>query len=153
MQVYQNHQALDTVVNRMNRLLAGYQMYYQNLRGFHWNIRGKDFFEMHALFEQWYDEAAGHIDEIAERILTLGAIPLHTFEDYITYSPVALQKHIDRSAPAVQSVKEALEILLAEEREILKLAAENGDEGTVAMMSEYIALQEKRLWMLGAYLA
>jgi len=152
MDIYENHIALDRTVELLNRLLAGYQVYYQNLRGFHWNVRGKDFFEMHGLFEQWYEDAADKIDQIAERILTLGAIPLHGLDDFITYSPVKTVKNTDRSEPAVQSVKEALTVLLSLKRELLAHAAEHKDEGTVAMMSEFLAAQEKFLWKVNAYL-
>ena len=69
----------------LNQLLADYQVFYQNLRGLHWNIKGKEFFELHLKFEEFYDDAVIKIDEIAERILTLESEPLHTFSDYIKY--------------------------------------------------------------------
>ena len=79
---------LDTVkateiANTLNELLASFQTYYQNLRGIHWNIKGKRFFELHAKFEELYNDANIKVDEIAERVLTLGHVPLHTFEDYL----------------------------------------------------------------------
>ena len=66
----------------LNRLLANFQLYYQNLRGLHWNIKGKSFFELHVKFEEFYTDSQEKIDFIAERILTLGGTPLHTFTDY-----------------------------------------------------------------------
>ncbi|NPA43160.1 MAG: DNA starvation/stationary phase protection protein, partial [Chlorobi bacterium] len=71
------------IVSMLNRLLADYHVYYQNLRAFHWNIRGRNFFELHTLFEKWYNQAAERIDQIAERILALKHTPLHTLEDYL----------------------------------------------------------------------
>src|SRR5690606_1848451 len=67
----------------LNTLLANFQVYYQNLRGLHWNIRGKRFFDLHVKFEELYNDAQLKIDEIAERVLTIGGTPLHTFEEYI----------------------------------------------------------------------
>ena len=63
----------------LNKLLADYEIFYQNLRGFHWNIKGREFFELHVKFEELYNEAFIKIDEIAERILTLEGIPMHTY--------------------------------------------------------------------------
>ena len=71
------------LASMLNQLLADYQLFYQNLRGFHWNIKGKEFFELHLKFEEFYDDAVIKIDEIAERILTLEGEPLHTFSDYV----------------------------------------------------------------------
>ena len=76
------------LASSLNDLLANFQVYYQNLRGIHWNIKGKDFFNLHAKFEELYDDANMKVDEIAERILTLGETPLHTFEDYATRAVV-----------------------------------------------------------------
>jgi starvation-inducible DNA-binding protein len=71
------------IASELNVLLANYQIYYQNLRGFHWNIQGRDFFELHVKFEELYNDGAIKIDEVAERILTIEATPLHSFTDYL----------------------------------------------------------------------
>lgn len=55
------------LVNHLNDLLANYQIFYQNLRGFHWNVKGSNFFELHAKFEEYYNDAIEKVDEIAER--------------------------------------------------------------------------------------
>ena len=71
------------VAAELNILLANFQMYYQNLRGLHWNIRGRRFFDLHIKFEELYNDLVIKVDEIAERILTLEATPLHTFTEYL----------------------------------------------------------------------
>jgi len=63
------------LATKLNELLANYQIYYQNLRNFHWNVSGPNFFELHAKFEELYNAATLAIDETAERILTLGERP------------------------------------------------------------------------------
>ncbi len=63
------------LVEKLNELLANYQIYYQNLRNFHWNVSGPNFFELHAKFEELYTAANLGVDETAERILTLGSRP------------------------------------------------------------------------------
>jgi starvation-inducible DNA-binding protein len=73
----------EVLAAELNILLANFQVYYQNLRGLHWNIRGKRFFDLHVKFEELYNDSQLKIDLIAERVLTLGSTPLHTFEDYM----------------------------------------------------------------------
>lgn len=137
---------------KMNSLLAAYQVFYMNARGFHWNIKGEKFFELHAKFEELYTDLLVKIDEVAERILTLGVTPLHTYEDYNRESVVKTVKNVSGGSEAVNHVLEAFRNILVIEREILSISAEAGDEGTNALMSDYIREKEKLVWMYSAYL-
>jgi len=140
------------IISRLNVLLADYQIYYQNLRGFHWNIQGKLFFELHAKFEELYTDSAVKIDEVAERILTVEGLPLHTFADYVENSTIAVSKNIHDGEVAVKTIAENLSELLDLEKEIKALAIEKGDGGTEDLMSDFIDEQEKTLWMMKAWL-
>jgi starvation-inducible DNA-binding protein len=137
---------------KLNLLLANYQVFYINVRGFHWNITGEKFFELHAKFEEIYNDLLVKVDEIAERILTLGYTPLHSFSDYTQIATVKEAKNISDGKEAVEKVVEGFQALVGVEREILALSQETGDEGTSALMSDYIRQQEKQLWMYSAYL-
>jgi len=139
------------VGQKLNKLLCNYQMYYMNLRGFHWNITGRKFFELHLKFEELYDDAVIKIDEIAERILTLSESPIHSFKKYIEESQITAEEDITDGELAIDNILSSLKILLATEREILQLATTANDEGTVSLMSDYIVQQEKLVWMLSAY--
>ncbi len=136
----------------LNLLLADYQIFYQNLRGLHWNIQGKEFFELHQKFEEFYQEAVINIDEIAERILTLEAEPLHTFSDYVNNSKIKEEKGITNGFKGIKMIIKNLSTIILLEREILCVAADTNDEGTASLMSNYIGQTEKTLWMLSAYL-
>ncbi|SFD19820.1 Dps family protein [Algibacter pectinivorans] len=136
----------------LNSLLANFQIYYQNLRGIHWNIKGKRFFDLHVKFEELYTDANMKVDEIAERILTLGETPLHTFEDYSAKARVPVGKNISEDEKAVRLIVESLTELLSIERAILDKAGEANDEGTNSMMSDFITEQEKTVWMMKAWL-
>lgn len=138
--------------DKLNVLLASFQVYYQNLRGLHWNIKGKNFFELHNKFEELYTDSQLKIDEIAERILTLQGKPLHTFTDYIENSKVPVGKNISNDVESVELVVSSLAELLKLERELLDLSDEKDDEGTNAMMSDLIAEQEKTVWMMNSWL-
>ncbi|GAK89893.1 non-specific DNA-binding protein Dps [Nonlabens ulvanivorans] len=135
----------------LNDLLANYQLFYMNLRGFHWNIKGKKFFELHLKFEELYNDALIKVDEIAERVLTLSATPLHTFNAYLDASEIKSAENVTDGEVAINGILESLKILLSKERAILSIAGDTNDEGTVALMSDYIVQQEKLVWMLSAY--
>ena len=141
------------VVSELNTLLANFQIYYQNLRGLHWNIKGKNFFDLHNKFEELYTDSQEKIDLVAERILTLQGTPLHTFEDYSKVAKVKVGKNISNDVKAVELVVDSLTTLLDIERLILDLSDKNDDEGTNAMMSDFISEQEKTIWMMNAWLA
>ncbi|UKM66097.1 DNA starvation/stationary phase protection protein [Flavobacteriaceae bacterium GSB9] len=136
----------------LNNLLANFQIYYQNLRGIHWNIKGKRFFDLHEKFEELYNDANVKVDEIAERILTLGVTPIHTFEDYSAKSQVPVGKNVSEDEKAVRLIVESLTELLKIERRILNDSDEANDEGTNSMMSDFITEQEKTVWMMKAWL-
>lgn len=140
------------VVNLLNELLANYQIYYQNLRGFHWNVRGNRFFVLHAKFEELYNDAIEKVDEIAERILTLGGVPLHSYAAYAKVATLKAKENVTDGDACLRAVVEDVQVLLKQERELLSLAAESGDEGTQDVFSSYVSGQEKLLWMLNAYL-
>lgn len=136
----------------LNVLLSNFQAYYQNLRGIHWNIKGKRFFDLHTKFEELYNDANIKVDEIAERVLTLGGTPLHTFEDYLKHVKVPIGKNIKQDVESVNLIVNSLTELLKIERQILNKAAEADDEGTNSMMSDFITEQEKTVWMMKAWL-
>ena len=142
----------ELIVNELNTLLSNFQVYYQNLRGIHWNIRGKRFFDLHVKFEELYNDSQLKIDLIAERVLTLGGTPLHTFEDYIMNNQLAVGKNISNDEKAIHLIVDSLSHLLKIERQVLTKASEINDEGTNAMMSDFISEQEKTIWMMQAWL-
>ncbi len=137
---------------KLNELLSNYQIFYINTRGFHWNIKGDKFFELHVKFEELYNDSVLKIDEIAERILTLGFTPLHTYEDYLKKSKIKPAKNVVDGKKAVAKILKGYEVLLPLERELLELSETSNDEGTNALMSDYIREQEKLIWMYSSFL-
>lgn len=152
-----NEIGLDTdeskkLADSLNILLANYQLFYINARGFHWNITGEKFFELHAKFEELYNDLLLKVDEVAERILTLGNTPLHTFSDYLETATITEAKNISIDKDAMQNIVDSFRTLITLQREIAGVADDAGDEGTSALMSDYIREQEKLVWMYSAYL-
>ncbi len=140
------------LAEKLNYLLADYVTLYQNVRGFHWNIRGDKFFELHAKFEELYNDLFIKIDEVAERVLTLGKTPLHTFEDFMRFSNIKPAKNISEGTECVASILDSFEKIIARQRELLEFSGNADDEGTNALMSDYIREQEKLVWMYSAFL-
>jgi starvation-inducible DNA-binding protein len=138
--------------NKLNLLLCNYQLFYMNTRGYHWNIKGEKFFELHLKFEELYTYAQLKVDEIAERILTLGHTPIHSFTDYLKHSSIKETKNVSDGKKAVAHILDSFSILLRFERELLTLSADVNDEGTNAQMSDYIREQEKSVWMYSSFL-
>ena len=142
----------DPLASELNELLANYSVLYQNVRGFHWNIKGDKFFELHVKFEELYNDLQIKIDEIAERILTLGVTPYHTFSVYLESSTIKPAENVKDGRKAVQSILASFKVLLVHEREILDLSDKAGDEGTNALMSDYIREKEKLVWMYSSFM-
>lgn len=145
--------AASQVVDSLQQLLADYQIFYANLRGFHWNIKGHGFFVLHGKFEELYNNAAEKVDELAERILMLGGVPKNKYSDYLKLSNIEEVEGVSCGDEALNNILESYSHFIVEERKVLAIASQAGDEATVAIMSDYLKEQEKMVWMLVAYAA
>ncbi|MDI5932450.1 Dps family protein [Halomonas sp. M4R5S39] len=147
------HQAsASQLAEKLNELLANYQIFYMNVRGYHWNVKGRQFFQLHEKFEELYTDLLTKVDEVAERILTLGHQPVHAYSDYVKVSKITEDKNVHDGEACVRGVLEGYQTLIELQRELLSLASDADDEGTAAQAGDYIREQEKTVWMLGAYL-
>lgn len=136
----------------LNQLLSDFHVYYQNTRGAHWNIKGPRFFELHTKFEELYTEALTKIDEIAERILTIGNQPDHTLETYLEKSNIKSVEGESQDEALVKMIVANLTTLLAQENKVKELAAKVGDNETEDMMVALVNSHEKTQWMFNSWL-
>lgn len=141
------------LADKLNELLANYSLFYQNTRGYHWNIKGEKFFELHLKFEELYNDLLLKIDEVAERILTLGYSPDHNYTDYERHATIKESKQVSDGMAAMTNTLDSFKVIIALQRELHSISAEVGDEGTNALMSDYIRAQEKLVWMYSAFLS
>lgn len=139
------------VVMELNTLLSDYHMYYQKLRSFHWNILGKNFFDLHEQFEDMYNDAQIKIDEIAERILTLRHHPVSKFSDYIKIATVQEESAMISDQKMIDTLLNDHKIILAQMSSVIDSAENAGDEGTIDLVGAYIRELEKTSWMLNAW--
>jgi starvation-inducible DNA-binding protein len=142
----------DTTIKNLNSLLCNLQVYYQNLKVLHWNIEGKNFFDLHGVFGEYYTTTAENIDAVAERILMLGGRPTGSFKDYLLGSKIDAIDVVTNDTEAVGIVLANLGTLVTLEREILAMT-DGTDEGTFSIMSAISGCHEKSMWMLNAYLS
>jgi starvation-inducible DNA-binding protein len=147
-----DEQEVKPVVDLLNDYLANYHIHYQKLRGCHWNIKGQNFFTLHVKFEELYTEAQTTIDEIAERVLTLGKPPHSRFADYIKESRI---QEIDtigmQDLAMIDAILDDMAQLIEMERELLEATEKAGDEGTNDMVNRFMQFKEKNTWMLRSF--
>lgn len=147
-----DEQEVKPVVDLLNSYLANYHVHYQKLRGCHWNIKGSNFFTLHVKFEELYTEAQTTIDEIAERVLTLGKPPHSRFADYIKESRI---KEVDtigmQDMAMIDEILDDMAKLIEMERDLLEATEEAGDEGTNDMVNRFMQFKEKNTWMLRSF--
>lgn len=146
-----NEARVANVVTALQNLLADFQIYYTNLRGFHWEIKGRGFFVLHEKFESMYDDTATKVDEIAERILTLGDTPENKYSGYLKLARIPEVSGVTSSHEAVDNILNTYKHFIAEERKLIDLANEANDAVTADMLTGYLKEQEKMIWMLVAF--
>lgn len=140
------------VVDMLNDYLANYHVHYQKLRGCHWNVKGPHFFTLHIKFEELYKNAQLTIDEIAERVLTLGKAPHSRFADYIKESGIKESNTIGmKDLDMVDAIMDDMTKLIAMERDLLDETDKVGDDGTNDMVNKFMQFKEKNMWMLRSF--
>lgn len=142
---------IEGTVNELNQLLSNYHIYYQNLRNYHWNISGENFFDLHEKFEHLYNIARTNIDEVAERILTLRYTPISQLTAYLRRAEIEEAEVTNDEHEMVDTILENHRIMIQNFRRVMKEANNCGDEGTVDMMGTFLAEIEKESWMLDAW--
>ncbi len=146
-----DNQKVLPVVSELNVLLADFHVYYQKLRNFHWNILGKNFFDLHNKFEEMYNDTRVKIDEIAERIVTLKYHPISKLSDYIEVSKIKESSPLLSDDEMVKEIIEDHKIILEQFGKVVDRAEKAKDEGTLDLIGAYIRELEKSTWMLNAW--
>ncbi|WP_131667543.1 Dps family protein [Psychrobacter pygoscelis] len=143
---------MSAIIQKLNGLLSSYHIFYINVRGYHWNVKGEHFFSLHEKFEELYTDLQLQIDEIAERILTLGGTPLHAYSDFSQNASISEDKNVHDGKQCVEGVVSGLQSLIEEQRNVSAAADEADDQGTADLVDGYVQEQEKLIWMYNAFL-
>lgn len=139
-------------IDGLNIVLANYHLFYMNVRGYHWNVKGSDFFTLHVKFEELYNALQLQIDAIAERILTLRGTPMHAYSDFSKVSSIKEDKNVKDGKACVQGVLTGLTMLISKQRDVIDTAEKTDDTGTADLLTACVQEQEKLVWMYNAYL-
>jgi starvation-inducible DNA-binding protein len=143
---------MNTLENALNQQLANWNVLYVKLHNYHWYVKGLNFFTLHEKFELYYNDASTIVDEIGERILTIGGMPIATLREYLEVTTIT---EGNRELNAIDMVSDLIadyEIIVNESKTIINLAEENDDEETADLFRDKIGKIEKQLWMLKAFL-
>ena len=139
-----------SVAQALEHLLADSYSLYLQTHNFHWNVTGPQFAELHAMFEQHYTELALAVDEIAERIRTLGYPAPGTYSQFKQLSTIDEVVGVPNASEMVVILKENHENVVRTCRKVLELAQKAIDESTIALVSDRMRVHEKTAWMLRA---
>ena len=136
------------VAQELTKVLADSFAVYLKTHGYHWNVRGPEFFSFHNLLEQQYREIWTALDDIAERIRALGVLAPQSFSGFGNLTSI---KDGDPEKEATAMLNELMqdhETLIATTRKALEAASEAGDEASADLMTQRLSAHEKFAWML-----
>lgn len=136
----------------LNREVGNLILFYVKLHNYHWFVKGPNFFRLHELFEDMYDEITETYDEVAERMLMLGMKPVASLKDSLAVATLKEATGKETVEEMVKAVLEDYKQLDAGFKEILDLAGENEDDATEDLMTSTRATFQKHIWMLTEYL-
>lgn len=142
----------EQLISSVNKQVANWTVLYTKLHNYHWYVKGSQFFTLHEKFEELYNEANTHIDELAERLLALEGKPVATLRESLEQATINEAEGRESAEEMVQSVVADFKTLTGELKEAMDLAAEVGDETTGDMLLAIHQSLEKHVWMLKSFL-
>jgi starvation-inducible DNA-binding protein len=143
---------LNQLVNVLNTQIANWSVLYTKLHNYHWYVKGEQFFTLHVKFEELYNEAALHVDTIAERLLAIGGEPVATMKETLEISSLSEASGTESSQEMVQTIINDFSIIIGQLKEGISLADELKDGTSGDMLLAIHSGLEKHVWMLTAYL-
>lgn len=142
----------EAIANGLKKVLADSYTLYLQTHNFHWNVTGPQFRELHLMFEEHYTELATAVDDIAERIRTLGVAAPGTYKAFAELSSIEEVEGVPAASEMVSLLTHGHEQVVKTCREVIKIAQEADDESTAALVGDRMREHEKTAWMLRAML-
>lgn len=140
------------LVKSVNTQIASWTVLYTKLHNYHWYVKGHQFFTLHEKFEELYNEAAIHIDELAERLLALKGEPVATLKESLEMSLVKEANGGESADQMVEALNQDFETLMNDLKTGMDLAQKDDDEMTSDMLLSIHQSLEKHAWMLRSFL-
>lgn len=139
-------------VSFLNTQVANFGVLYTKLHHHHWMVKGPSFFTLHAKFEELYNSVAEYLDEVAERVLSLGGVPFATMKQYLAEATLKEAEGNYSAEEMVQSVIQDFQLLIEEFQGGIELAQGEHDEGSADLLIELQSELQKQVWMLRSFL-
>jgi starvation-inducible DNA-binding protein len=146
-----NKKDTSELIDQINTLISSYHVHYQKLRNFHWNVTGKDFFDLHDKFEELYNFSKVNIDDLAERVRVFGAFPTATLQEYLDSSKIKEPERVQSPDEMVDHLLSDFEILLSQMINVLETANDIGDVSTIDLVNSMVKQTEKYYWMFTSW--
>lgn len=140
-----------TIAQHLNRQIANWSVLYVKLHHYHWYVKGTQFFELHEKFQEYYEEAAGYVDELAERLLAIGGQPVSTMKAYLEQSSIQEAEGEETAKEMVDRLIQDFELLIGQLKEGMDAADAADDVITSDLFLAIRSSLEKHVWMLRAF--
>ena len=140
-----------TVSAVLNQQIANWTVLHMKLHNYHWYVKGPQFFTLHAKFEELYNEAAAHVDVLAERLLAIGGKPVATLTDSLRLSSVREANGEESAEQMAAGVADDFTQLAGELKQGIKIAESFDDQDTADLLLGMKTGLEKQAWMLNAF--
>ena len=137
----------------LNKLVANLTVLYTKLHSFHWYVRGRNFYTLHEVFENYYNYTAESLDEAAERLLAIGGRPVSTLKGALEIATIKEASEQETTSEMVSAVFQDFKSLINDLTHLMEVAEDEGDQGTSDFALGLKTQLEKNDWMLKAYLS
>jgi len=142
----------ESIQDLLNKQIASWTVLYVKLHNYHWYVKGSQFFTLHLKFEEFYNEAGLHVDELAERLLALGGKPVATMKGCMDLTQISEASGNETAEQMVAEISANFTSLIADLKEGMAVAQSVGDETTADMLLAIHSSLEKHVWMLQSFL-
>lgn len=136
----------------LNRQIANWSIMYVKLHNYHWFVTGENFYELHAKFEELYNEAAANIDELAERLLAVGGTPVATMKEFLEHASISEATGRETTREMVENIADDFQRMISELKEAIDIAEQDKDQSSADLFTQIRTSLEKHVWMLHSFL-
>ena len=142
-----------TRTTELNKLVANLTVLYTKLHSFHWYVRGRNFYTLHEVFENYYNYTAESLDEAAERLLAIEGRPVSTLKGALEIATIKEATEQETTSEMVSAVFHDFKLLINDLTHLMDVAEDEGDQGTSDFALGLKTQLEKNDWMLKSYLS
>jgi starvation-inducible DNA-binding protein len=141
------------IAEGLSRLLADTYTLYLKTHNYHWNVTGPMFNTLHLMFEQQYNELALAVDQIAERIRSLGYPAPGTYREFAQLTQIRDDEKVPDAEGMIRGLVAGQETVVRTARSVFPAVEKGNDEASADLLTQRMQIHEKTAWMLRSLLA